>query len=444
MSGALPIEPNDGLAAERRLAARLAAYGRRLLIVGLIPLFAWLAIAPLSSAVIASAYVKVDLNRRPIQHRDGGIVREVRVRDGQQVSEGEPLLILGDVEIDAELQRDRQRLLAERASVARLEAEQELRDTVSFPDDLLAAGVEDGRLAEQIEKERALFDARRRALTDQAVLLREQRSSVEQEIGALRAQIASGAESLRLQQADLETHRELTASGFVPATRVTQLEAAVADYAARVEEHRSELARAEQRMGETDLKIAAMEGQYRRVASDELRDSTARVLELEQELRKRADASQRQVIVAPTSGEVLDLKFTTPGAVIAPRETIAEIVPVEAKLVLEARIQPQDISRVYLDQVADIRFVAFKHRLTPLVAGKVIYIAADRLIDPVTNLPYFLALIETDAVSLRAAGDLTLQAGMPAEVFLRGEERTALQYLFEPVTAAMRRAGREI
>jgi HlyD family type I secretion membrane fusion protein len=439
-----PIELPDGLEAERRLAARLSTYGRRMLMFGLIPLLAWLALAPLSSAVIASAYVKVDLNRRPIQHRDGGIVREVRVRDGQQVSEGEPLLILGDVEIDAELQRDRHRLLAERASVARLEAEQELRDTVSFPDDLLDAGSEDRRLAEQIDKERAVFDARRRALTDQTFLLHEQRSGVEQEIGALRAQIASGAESLRLQYADLDKHRDLAANGFVPTTRVTQLEAAVADYAARVEQHRSELARAEQRMAEIDLKIAGLEGQYRRIASDELRAGSARVLDLEQELRKRADASLRQVIVAPTSGEILDLKFTTPGAVIAPRETIAEIVPIGAKLVLEARIQPQDVSRIYIDQPAEVRFDAFNNRRTPLVDGRLIYIAGDRLIDPVTNVPYFLALIETDAGSLKAAGDLTLQAGMPAEVFLRGEERTALQYLFEPLTAAMRRAGREI
>ena len=443
MISTLPAAVYDGLEAESRLADRFASYGRRLLGFVLLPLFAWLAIAPLSSAVIASAYVKVDLNRRPVQHRDGGIVREVRVRDGQHVSEGEPLLILGDIEIDAELQRNRHRLLAERASVVRLEAEQQLRDTLSFPDELLAAGSEDPRLASQMDKEHALFDARRRALTDQEFLLHEQRSSVEQEIGALHAQIMSGAESLRLQQAELEKHRELAARGFVPTTKVTQLAAAVADYASRVEEHKSQLARAEQRVTEIDLQIATLEGQYRRVASDELRDSAVRVLELEQELRKRSDASQRQMIVAPASGEILALKFTSPGAVVAPRETIAEIVPVGAKLVLEARIQPHDISRVHLDQPAEVRFTAFEHRQTPLVTGKVIYIAADRLIDPVTNLPYFLALIETDAASVKAARNL-LQAGMPAEVFIRGEERTALQYLLEPIPAAMRRAGREI
>ena len=434
---------DETLAEHVREASRLSYRGLAIVLFGLVPIIAWTAIAPLSSAVIASAFVKVDLNRRPVQHQEGGIVREVRVRDGQHVVQGEPLLVLGDVGVNADLHRVSGRLLAERASVARLEAEQTLQRTVSFPDELIAAAEGDGRLAEQIEKERALFAARRSALTGQTELLREQRARVDQEVEALRAQIASSSESLRLQQTDLESNRNLRKEGYVSAARVMQLEAMVADYASRIDQHRSELARAQQRVAEINLKINALEGQYRQAASDQLREAASTVSELEQVLRTSVDASDRQLIVAPVSGEIIGLKYTTPGAVIAPRETIAEVVPLDVRLIVEARIRTEDINRVHVGQAADIRFTAFNRRITKLVSGNVVYVAGDRLVDPVTNLPYYTALIETDPASLMEAGDLKLQAGMPAEVYLKGEARTALQYLLEPVSNSMRRAGRE-
>jgi HlyD family type I secretion membrane fusion protein len=367
----------------------------------------------------------------------------VRVRDGQHVVQGEPLIVLGDVSVDADLNRINYRLMAERASVARLAAEQQLQHSIGFPEDLVEAARGDRRLAEQVEKERGLFAAQRSALFGQTGLLREQRARVDQEIEALRAQIANSSESLRLQKSELESNRNLRKDGYVSAARVTQLEAATADYASRIEEHRSSLARAQQRVAEIDLKINVLEGQYRQAASDQLREGASHVSELEQELRKSVDASDRQLIVAPAGGEVIGLKYTTPGAVIAPRETIAEVVPLDARLVVEARVRTEDINRVHQGQQADIRFTAFNGRITKLVSGNVVYVAGDRLVDPVTNLPYYMALIETDAASLKEAGDMKLQAGMPAEVYLRGEKRTALQYLLEPVTTAMRRAGRE-
>lgn len=151
----------------------------------------------------------------------------------------------------------------------------------------------------------------------------------------------------------------------------------------------------------------------------------------------------RQVVVAPVAGEVLNLRYPTPGAVIAPRETIADIVPVTPRLVLEARLRPEDIDRVRKGQAADVRLTAFNPRNTDLVRGVVIYVSADRLVDPATHMPHYMALIEADAASLEAAGGLALQAGMPAEVYIRGEERTPLAYLLEPVTEVLHRAARE-
>jgi epimerase transport system membrane fusion protein len=424
-------------------AARLARVGLVVLLVGIVPALGWLAFAPLSSAVIAQAFVKVDLDRRPVQHAEGGIVREVKVRDGQRVAQGEPLLVLGDVAVDADVNRLGLRVLTERASVARLDAEQTSARAIVFPPDLSAAAKNDSRLAEQLAKERSLFDARRDALHGQVALLRTQRERVMQESAALRAQIAQAGESLRHQKAELETNRNLLKDGFISATRISQLEAAVADYGVKLEERRSELARAEQRMLDTELRIKALEGDYRQQASDQLKLASARLGEIQQELRKSADASSRQVIVAPAAGDVINLRFTSPGAVVPPRETIADIVPADPRLVIEAHIRTEDVSRVQPGRAAQIRFTAFSYRTTQLVEGKVFYVGADRAVDRATNQPYYVALIEADPASLGSAGEVKLQAGMPAEVFIRGEDRTPLQYLAEPVTQVLRRAGRE-
>lgn len=445
MSAVLPLstDPRAPLQSQLLEARRLARWAAATLLLGVVPVGAWLALAPLSAAVVASSFVKVDLDRRVVQHAEGGTVREVKVRDGQRVEKGEPLLVLGDVSVDADLNRLNYRVAIERAGLARLEAEQMSARNLEFAPDLIEAARVDERLTEQMTKERALFNARRDALVGQSQLLRSQQTKVVQEASALRAQIAQATESLRHQNDELDTNRRLLNDGFISATRISQLEATVADYGVKLEEKRSELARAEQRLLDADLRIKSLEGDYRQQASDQLKVSAAKLAEIQQEQRKTVDASSRQVIVAPVAGDVINLKFTTPGSVVSPREPIADIVPNNPRLVVEARIRTEDVTRVQQGQAAEIRFTAFTHRTSQLVEGKVFYLAADRTVDRATNQPYYVALIEADPVSIAKAGDLKLQAGMPAEVFIKGETRTPLQYLIEPVTQVLRRAGRE-
>ena len=191
------------------------------------------------------------------------------------------------------------------------------------------------------------------------------------------------------------------------------------------------------------MRIKSLDSEYRQQASDQLKATSQRLAEIQQEQRKTTDAAKRQVIVAPATGDVINLKFTSPGTVVAPREPIPDIVPADPRLVVEAHIPIEDVSRVQKDQAADIRFTAFQYRTTHLVTGKVFYVSPDRLVDHATNQPYYVALIEADRASLGKATEVKLQAGMPAEVYIRGEERTAMQYLVEPVTQVLRRAGRE-
>jgi HlyD family secretion protein len=431
-------------AASRAAGRRLARAGLRIFLLALVPLALWVCLAPLSMAVVAPAWVKVDMNRRPVQHLEGGIVRQVLVRDGQVVRAGDPVLILGDVGVDADRNRLAYRAIVERVSLARLESEQMRAPVLRFSDELRLAADADPRVAQAMAKESSLFASRRTSLDSEVSLLRAQRRQVGAEAEAMRAQIANIERSLALQRQDLELNRSLQRDRFISAAKLAQLEAAVADYASRVDERRSELARAGGRIADIDLRIRSLENAYVQTASDEVKAALARLADIDQEMRKTADAASRQVVAAPASGEVIDLKFTSAGSVVRPGESIAEIVPSDARLMLEARIRPEEIEHVHLGQKARIRFTGIKYRGAPMVAGKVAYISGDRLVDRGSGQSFFSALIEADDKSLRDTREIKLQAGMSAEVFIDGSQQTPLQYLAEPVMTTIRRAGRQM
>ena len=427
-----------------RQGRQLARAGLLVVTLALVPIGAWLCLAPLSMAVVAPAYVKVDLNRRPVQHLEGGIVRSVLVRDGQHVAAGAPVLVLGDVAVDADRDRLVFRAMVERAGMARLEAEQGRARTLRFSADLVAAARGDARLAQALGKEKSLFDTRRASLESELALMHTQRQRIEEEAVALQAQIGQVDTALNLQRAELVANQGLLQDRFISRARVAQQESAVADYAARREERRSELARVGQRLADCDLKMRALQNAYVQAASDQLKVSVTRLSEIEQEMRKTDDASARQVVVAPATGAIIDLKFTSPGAVVKPGETIAEIVPASGRLMLEAHIRPEEISHVQLGQRTRIRFTAHKYRSHAMVEGTVNYMSADRFIDPTSGASYFNVLVAAQPGSLKATGGVTLQAGMPAEVYVEGAAQTPLQYLMAPLTSSIRKAGRQM
>jgi HlyD family secretion protein len=275
-------------------------------------------------------------------------------------------------------------------------------------------------------------------------LMRAQIQQVANEAGALRAQIANIERSLALQRQDLELNRGLHRDGFISAAKLSQIEAGVADYAAKADERRSELARNGQRVADIDLRIRSLQNAYVQTASDEVKASVARLTDIDQEMRKTNDAASRQVVVAPASGEIIDLKFTSPGAIVRPGDSIAEIVPSDARLMLEAHIRPEEINHVHLRQKARIKFTALKYRGAPMVEGEVTYISADRLVDKSSGQSYFSVLVAANEKSLGAQHEVKLQAGMSAEVYVDGASQTPLQYLVEPVMSTFRKAGRQL
>jgi membrane fusion protein, epimerase transport system len=408
---------------------------------GLVAFAAWIVFAPLSGAVIAPGFVKVDLNRKVVQHQEGGIVRAVRVRDGDRVNQGQELVVLDDVRIDAQLDLLRTQLDAERAKAARLEAERALAARPSFPQDFLKRNKE-AKVAELIARETALFRARREALDSQIAVLRRQIRETVEEAAALDEQIGAEERALKLQKEELAANERLLSQGYVQKTRLLTLQRAVAEYEARHSERRAELSKARQRASELEFRILSMRNTYVQAATDELKETTSRLFDLEERIRPSRDASERQKIAAPISGEVVGLRVFNAGSVIGPREVLMEIVPQEKRLIVEARIRPEDINYVKSGSEADIRLTAYQSRTTPLVAGSVTYVSGDRHVDQQSSVPYYIVHIDVPEKAL-AASNLRLQAGMPAEVFIRTDSRTALDYLLAPVTSYLRRAMRE-
>ena len=440
--------PLGGMAPKRKTSEqqikRLTGLGLWTVLGIVVPFGAWVGLAPLAMAVVAPAHVNVDLNRRPVQHLEGGIVRQVLVRDGQLVKQGEPLVVFGDVGVDADRNRLTYRLAVERTTMERLDAEQRRAEKLVFSEGLQAEARKDPRLQDAMTKETSLFSARRHSLHSELALMRLLRQKVQQEIGALEAQGTKAQESLALQHRDLEANRDLVREGFVSTARINQMEASVADYTSKLEERRSELARGHGRLIDADIKSNSIVNEYLRQASDQLKTTVARVSEIEQELRKSDDATTRQVVLAPAAGEIIDLKFTSPGSIVRPGEAIAEIVPSNTALMIEAQIRPEEVNNVLVGQSARIKFTAFKYRNATMVKGKVTYVSGDRFTDKVTQMPYYSVSILADAESVKAVGDLTMQAGMPAEVYIEGGFQTALQYLMDPITSTLRRAARQM
>jgi len=402
----------------------------------------WITVTPLSGAAIAPGSVKVDMNRKTLQHQEGGIVKEILVRDGSLVNAGQTLVVISDVRVEANYDLLVTQLDSELAKVARLSAENTLADAVEYGEELTSRG-SDARVMELVRRENAVFATRRQMLDSQVKLLKAQIAETKREATGLRGQVEAEERAVQWQREELQANEKLAEQGFMNKTRLLALQRGVADYEARLGEHQAALAQARQRAGDFELRIASLRNNYMKEAADELKDATARMYDLRERLRPSLDATQRQNVVAPVSGEVVALRVTNVGAVVGPREPLLDIVPANPELVVEARVRPEDITYVSVGGDADVRLAAFKQRTTPTVTGKVTYVSADSLADNKTGAAYYLVNVKLSAESLREAGDLKLQAGMPAEVFVKTPARTPLQYLLDPLTGFLQRSFRE-
>ena len=402
----------------------------------------WAATTRLSGAVIAQGQLVVDSNVKKVQHPTGGVVSELKVRDGDQVRAGDILVRLDQTQTQANLTILTNSLDELAARLARDEAERDGTDSISFPNDLLAREREP-QVAHVLSGERKLFDIKRTARAGQKAQLRARIDQLNEEISGLSTQRQARIEQINWIKKELEGIQDLWKKNLVPFTRVTTLEREAARLEGESGQFVASMAQTRGKISETELQIIQIDQDMRAEVSKDIAEIRAKMSELSEKKIAAEDQLRRVDIRAPQEGIVLQSNVHTVGGVIGPGEQIMLIVPKSEILTVEAKIQPQEIDQVYLGQTALLRFSAFNQRTTPELNGTVSRISADVTQDQKTGGYYYTVRISVSADELARLEGLKLIAGMPVETFMQSEERYVISYLVKPLHDQITRAFRE-
>ena len=401
----------------------------------------WAVTSSLAGAVVAAGHLVVDSNVKSVQHPQGGVIGALNVQNGSVVSAGDVLVRLDDTVARANLGIVDNNLDELAARRARLIAERDGADTVTYPEELLAKA-SDAEIGHLMDGENRLFSLRRQARDGQVSQLRERVVQLRQEIAGIEAQLKSKQEEIALTKVELDSMRSLWKKKLVPISRMTESERAQARLDGENGQLIAAAAQTRGRISEIELAIIQIDQDMRSEVAGELREIDAKMGEL-RERQIAAEQSLKQIdIRAPQSGRVHQLAVHTVGGVIAPGEAIMQIVPTADALVVEARVAPQDIDQVRIGQPATLRLSAFSQQTTPEVEGQVDRISPDLIEDQKAGVAYYAVRIALSEASLKQAGPLELKPGMPAEVFLKTGDRTVLSYLLKPLTDQASRAFR--
>ncbi|MQX37301.1 HlyD family type I secretion periplasmic adaptor subunit [Roseospira navarrensis] len=404
----------------------------------------WAATAPLDSAIIAPGTVVVESKRQTIQHLEGGIVAEILVDEGDVVSAGDVLVRLDATQAAANAALNRKALNELRALEARLLAEQANRETVDFPEDLMAEAATDPEVAELIENQREQFRERRRSLDGQVAILRERISQFRQEIEGMEAQHAAQVRQLEIFQEELVGLRELFEKGFFPRTEVLAIEREVAALEGSVGATVADIARSGKGIGETELQIIQTRQQFREEVVAELRQTRNEMGQVREKLVVARDTLARVEIRSPLDGTVQNIQVHTQGGVIRAGDTLMEVVPLNDRLLIEGEVSPMDVDAVHAGLEAEVRLSALSSRTTPIIMGRVITVSSDRLVNERDDSSYFRIHVEVpDEELAKLEGSNRMSPGMPAEIVVKTGERTMLEYMLKPLTDFFSRAFTE-
>jgi HlyD family secretion protein len=402
----------------------------------------WASTAEIAGAVIAPGSLVVNSNVKKVQHPSGGVVGELYVRDGDQVTTGALLVRLDETVTRANLAIVLKSLDEFTARQARLEAERDDDKRPIFPEELLARSL-DPAVSRVLAGEGRLFELRRAAREGQKAQLNERILQVEEQIRGLDEQIVAKASEIELINQELEGVRELWRKNLVPITRVTTLERE----AARLRGERGALvasiAQAKGKISETQLQILQVDQDLRSEVSKELGEIRAKTSELIEKRVTAEDQLKRIDIRAPQDGRVHQLAVHTVGGVINAGEVIMLIVPAGDVLAVEVRIAPHDIDQIRVSQNAVLRFSAFNQRTTPELNGKVDRVSPDITQDQKTGTSFYTVRITLPDSEIARLSDLKLVPGMPVEAFIQTGERTAISYLIKPISDQLMRSWRE-
>ncbi|TCL68197.1 HlyD family type I secretion periplasmic adaptor subunit [Rhizobium sp. BK251] len=393
----------------------------------------WAAQAKLSGAIVAPGQVIVSQQLKMIQHRDGGIVSEILVQNGDAVRKGDVLLRLDETQTRVELAIVRTQLQQLIAMGTRLEAERDGAETLDFSGRGVPAAL--------VASETKLFEENQRMLSNQREQLRLQVRQLKEQVRGFRAQGESNDQERSIVAQEVAKMERLLKNGLVPVSQQRDMLRQMARIDGTRGELAARIAEAESQISETQMKLLSIDQNIRKEAQSEIVGIESKVAELREREIAASDRLSRMEVRAPADGLVYDLQIHTIGGIIGAGATVMSIAPQSEEMNVEIRVAPVDIDRIAPGQPARMRFTAFNQRTTPEVHGTVEVVAAATSTDRNTGQPFYLATLSLDDVEM--LGERDLMPGMPVEVYVQTDERSALSYLTKPFTDQMMRAFRE-
>jgi HlyD family secretion protein len=413
-------------------------------IVGLLcaGVFGWGLFAHLDSAVVADGSIVADSHTKTVQNLEGGILREILVKNGDRVRTGQVLAYLDSTQADSELAQLTNQYWTASARVVRLQTELDDKRALEFPDALTEAG-SDTVVAETLRTQTRTFESRWHAYDSQVAVIQRRIDQQREEISAARVSIASNNDQKALTEKELAAAQSLYDKGLSTLPRVLALRRAIADLDGKIGDRRGDIGKATQAIAGAEAELAAARDMRLADIGKELQEAMSLQADLDQKLTAARDVQKRRAITAPQDGIVSDIKVFTLGGVLGPGQPILDIVPSNDSLVVDAKIKPADIESVRENLPAKVWFTAYKRTQVPPVTGRVVTVSADRLEDKRTGEPYFIARIAVDAGELKRLETVKLHPGMPAEVSVIVEARRAITYFIEPITARLDRSFNE-
>lgn len=444
---------NDSLEHQIHRSTRKATFaGYGLLFCCVMVFVIWANSAPIAGAVISSGVFVATGENKIVQHFEGGVIKEILVREGDLVKPGQPLIVLDDTMPRAELRRLVLRDVRLTAMQARFEAEMNWDTEVSFPATLMMQKDSDPDVASIIDAQNLTFTARRNTLESEIATLADGINALQQRIAGSNTQLEAVRSQLALIEEELQGKTTLLKSGLIRKPEILALQRAQANLQGEIGRLTGEIGDAKERIARIKEQIQVARNTAIKTVVEQSHEVNAELDDVRERIRSARAVLDRITITAPVEGVVVKLRYHTPGGVIEPGKSVLEIVPVQEELIIEVPVRPQDIDNVREGQPAVIRLTALNQRLTPMIEGEVIYVSADALPSD-SRMPFasgsngaadaYVARVSLDPSWAQRLPEFKPTPGMPAEVYIKTHERTFFEYLMRPIRDSMQRAFRE-
>ena len=418
-------------------------FGFATIAIGLGIFVIWGGSAPLDSASIAEGTIMVAGHHKTIQHLEGGVISEIFVKDGQAVENNAVLIKLSDSNAKAQLRIISSQLNFAIAVQARLNAERQNYDQIVWNEK--AFDLNDFEIKEILQTQENLFNYKRKEFKANVSIINERIAQNQEEIIGLEVRKTSLQSQSKLIAEELKSTQKLLDKGLALRPKLLELRRQTDELIAGLAETKTRVAAARQSIAENNLRLINLENEYHKELAKDMKENHSQILDLMEKYNAYKDVLERTEIRAPSAGIITDLQYHTIGGVISPGHKILDIVPQNEKLIVEAKVKPQDIDSIHPGLIGKIQLGAYKSRLVPRLDGRVTYISADKFTDQHHGQSYYIAKIEIDEKQLSMLNiNVKLYPGMPVTVFIVKGTRTFLEYLVSPIRDSFFKAFKEV